>query len=120
MARSFELGTIEETLFIKGIDKLSIEAIDSLYLHLTDFCVDEKGIVRKSQGLVAGLENEDDQNYVPSSRYEIKMKPWNSHGEYVVIELPNPVNDCEKWRFIRTAFINELDKRLNSDLRKLK
>lgn len=106
---TYALGEIVETIFIDG--DLDEETFD----HLINFSIDPKGRTRLSRGLVNMIpENEDNMNYVPSTRFEIEENVWNSHQQYVQITLPSPALDYEYYKMIRSAFLTEMQKRLPS------
>lgn len=118
MKRFIQPGNIVETIFLEGVDELSHEVGEALLNHLTEFCIDMQGRVRKGLGIVNTLpHHEDDPSYVPASSYGIDASPWNSHAEYLEIELPNPALEMEHYLKIREAFINEINARLQKDLR---
>ena len=124
MNRSITLGSdISEDIFIEGLDNLSYESVDHIYEILTRFCVDTRGNVRKALGFVSYShtdKREFDPEYVPCVRYEVSGCPWNSHGEYITITLPNPAIDFDYYKKIRDVFIKEIERRINIDLRKSK
>jgi hypothetical protein len=108
-AHTFELGEIVETLFIEG------DMEEAMFDHLLNFSIDVKGRTRLGRGMVnMDPANEDDINYVPSQRFNIKANPWNSHQQYVEIELPNPALDFAYYQQIRAAFLQEMSKRVPS------
>lgn len=120
--RKIEMGDITETIFISGLSNLSYDNAELLFGYLQNFCVDVKGRIRKSVGIVNSSSLEDDENmdFVPMVRYEIHCSPWNSHDDYVKIELPNPKTEPELYETVRNSFINEIETRLSVDVRTLK
>lgn len=121
MKRSIELGGIVETVFLNGFKAISSDNHDLLMNHICAFCIDRDGNVRKGHGLISTSESSYfDPDYVPNVRFDINQSPWNSHSEYVEINLPNPAVNFEYYQKIRIAFIAEIEKRLKTDLRKLK
>lgn len=121
MKRTIEPGNITETIFLNGFRGLSPDSNEKLLNYLTDFCVDSNGNIRKSRGLIScGGQQDNDFNYVPQNRYQSKASHWTSHCEYLEIELPNPATESALYVKIRAAFIAEIEKRLNIDLRKIK
>ena len=117
-----ELGDIEETLFYSsGDEQADYEILRQDETDITDFCIDVKGRVRKSLGIVSDGPKEDDNfNYVPSVRYEIQHSAWNSHDEYVVMSLPNPANNVELYHLVRSAMIKEFSRRLKRQIKNAK
>jgi hypothetical protein len=88
---------------------------------LTNFCIDKKGKVRLALGIVNCIaELEDDENYVPQSRYEINSHAWNAHSEYIEMELPNPVTEPAMFHKIRAAMLAEFKRRLNQQVKNAK
>jgi len=110
---------IVETLFLNGLDKVKIESADLIINNVLDFCIDSKGRVRKVRGVI-NAPGEDDINYVPHGRFDIRLGPWQAHDMYVMIDLPNPALDYEKYQMIRDVFVREITKRLTADVRTLK
>lgn len=110
-------GNIVETIFIDGFGSLSRENWERLEDYITDFCIDMKGRVRRCHGII-DMSGSDNLDMVPRSRYNITFSAWNSHQEYVEIEPPNPVDNPTYFKFIRDAWLAELNKRLQVDLRR--
>jgi hypothetical protein len=110
-------GYIVETIFLDFRD-VCAEDFDVVYEKLTSFCVDCKGRIRLGKGIV-GTDNED-LNFVPPQRYDITPAPWNSHQQYIEIELPNPSADRQAYEIIRAAFITELKRRAKLIRRRIK
>lgn len=119
-----ELGDIEETLFYSsGENDVDYEMIqqDEHASYLIGFCIDVKGRVRESLGIVSsGVLEDDNFDYVPSVRYEIEHSAWNSHSEYVEMNLPNPAVNVELYHLIRTAMIAEFTRRLKRQIKNAK
>lgn len=102
----YDLGGIVETIFFDDMD-------EKLYDKMIDFSIDIKGRVRLSTGMVnMDPREDDDMNYVPAKRFDISGHVWNSHQQYVEIELPNPALDIEYYKRIRQSFINEMHRRV--------
>lgn len=110
---------IVETLFLDGLDKVTIESANLIINNVLNFCIDMNGRVRKARGIINALE-EDDINCVPRDRFDIQLGPWQAHSMYVMIDLPNPALDYEKYQIIRDVFVREITKRLTTDVRTLK
>lgn len=113
---NFSLGNIIETVF-SNLDsdlEYSLTSNDDSFGEIIDFCIDSKGQVRKTLGMVAYDEvSEIDPNYVPQNRYQIESAPWNSHSLYFEIELPNPAADLDYYLKIRSAMMAEFTSRFN-------
>lgn len=108
-----EPGDIVETVFLQfnppELEHLFRED-DGNMDELINFSVDEKGRIRLGQGIV-DMSGSEDLNFVPQVRWNLNPMPWNSHGTYVEIELPNP-NDA-LYYVVRPAMIGELKRRLS-------
>lgn len=106
-----EFGDIVETIFL-GVKDTS-EKSEKILNMLGDICIDKKGIVRKSNGIFAPLDDPDNSDFAPSERYSSKSAPWTSHQDYIDIELPNPANDFAYYQTIRASFLIEINRILN-------
>lgn len=107
------LGEIVETIFLDVKD--TSEKSEKILDMLGDICVDKKGIIRKSTGVTASLGDTDNPDFVPCERYSSKLAPWNSHQDYVEIELPNPAIDFAYYQTIRSSFLTEIGRILKGD-----
>lgn len=118
----FTPDNITERLFYSSGDPaVDFEVRDKEEGYLTNFCIDKKGKVRIATGIVNCMsENEDDERFVPSHRYDINPNPWNAHAEYVEMELPNPVAEPAMFYKIRTAMLAEFKRRLNQQVKNAK
>lgn len=115
-------GEIVETMFYSsGSDDVDFEILQQDETDLVDFCIDAKGRVRRSGGIVScGVHEDDNFDYVPSVRYEIQHSAWNSHSQYVEMTLPNPVTTPRLYYVIRTAMIAEFEHRLRRQIKNAK
>lgn len=108
-----ELGDIVETIFLDVKD--TSEKSEKILDELSSICVDKNGIVRKAFGVNAPLNDPDNPSFVPRERYESRSAPWNSHQEYIEIELPNPSTDFLYYQTIRTSFLIEINRILKGN-----
>lgn len=119
-----EIGGIEETVFYgTGDSDLDYEIIcqDDNSWYLTDFSIDPQGRVRKGTGIVNMVKGEDeDMRFVPAVRYEVKHSAWNSHSQYIEMELPNPATEPELYKVIRTAMLAEFKRRYSRQIKNAK
>lgn len=115
-------GEIVETLFYSsGSDDVDYEIIQQDETDLADFCIDVKGRVRRSGGIVScGVHEDDNFDYVPSVRYEIQHSAWNSHSQYVEMTLPNPATEPVLYVLIRNAMLDEFEHRLRRQIKNAK
>jgi hypothetical protein len=113
---TFELGDILETIYpvlSQDVEYALIEN-DSVMDDIGNFCIDSKGNVRISRGIVAyDDKSEQDIKYVPRNNYGINISPWNSHSLYFEIQLPNPAEDFAFYTLIRNAMLTELKSRID-------
>lgn len=123
--KDFEFGNIEETIFINEISKDVVFEIFSDEndgeMILYDFCVDKYGKIRKGQGFVSiNEEDYNDPKYVPANAFTINSSEWNAHSFYFTIDLPNPFVDMDYSQKIRTAFLDEVNRRYKIQKRNAK
>lgn len=107
-------GTVE-TVFLEFSPELEFlfREDDKTLEDLIDFSVDVKGLIRLSGGIVNMVpEEEDNPLFVPATRWSIDPMPWNSHGTYIELELPNPVTEPAQYKLVRDAMFKELEARL--------
>lgn len=108
-----EFGDILETIFfdVKDMSEKSEKILDML----GNICVDKNGIVRKAFGVNAPLNDSDNFSFVPRECYKSELAPWNSHQNYIAIELPNPATDFSYYQTIRASFLIEINRILKGN-----
>lgn len=119
---NLEHGEIRETVFYgSGDEDVDYEILQQDENDLTDFCIDEKGRVRKGTGIVNMMIGEDDNlDYIPRVRYDISHSPWNSHSQYVVMEIPNPATEPVLYALVRNSMLAEFRRRLARQIKNAK
>lgn len=111
----------ERVFYTSGIPEVDFEIRAKEDGELTNFCIDRASKVRIALGIVNTLpEQEDNENFVPMHRYDISPAPWNSHAEYVELELPNPVTEPGLFYKIRCAMLAEFERRLRRQIKNAK
>lgn len=113
---------IVETVFYSSGDlEVDYEILQQDETDLVDFCIDVKGRVRLATGICSSGPHEDDNfDYVPSVKFSIEHSPWNSHSQYVEMDLPNPANNRTMYDLVRTAMIEEFSRRLKRQIKNAK
>lgn len=116
-----DLGDIEETVFYSSGDPdVDYEILQQEETDLVEFCIDPQGRVRRATGIVNMGGEEDNPDYVPAVRYEIKHSAWNSHSQYVELCLPNPANNSLIYHLVRRAMLEEFQRRLQRQIKNAK
>lgn len=117
-----ELGDIQETVFYSSGDRdVDYEILQQDETDLVDFCIDVKGRVRRGVGICSCGPHEDDNfDYVPSVKYSIEHSAWNSHSQYIELDLPNPATDTLLYHLVRNAMLEEFGLRLKRQIKNAK
>lgn len=111
----------ERVFYTSGVPEVDFEIRATEDGELTNFCIDKTGKVRIALGIVNMIPaQEDNESFVPMHRYGISPSPWNSHADYVVLELPNPVTEPGLFYIIRCAMLTEFERRLRRQIKNTK
>lgn len=117
-----ELGDIQETVFYSSGDAdVDHNILMQEDTDLTDFCIDVKGRVRRGVGICSSGPHEDDNlDYVPSVKFSIEHSAWNSHSQYIELDLPNPAKSTLLYHLVRGAMMDEFSRRLKRQIKNAK
>lgn len=111
-----ELSPIKETIFfdLTNEQRNRIEtdySSDKFLEQVFHFCLDDKGDVRLSVGMVAfSPEYEYDTNYVPKVNFGPCEYDY-THGNFT-LKLPNPSQNLAQYQTFRTAILQEIENRM--------